>query len=255
MIQNVEELRPELHFEALGDALDGVVLEYGEIQVLQPRAGYDIAAGIAPQVETLRESAEGRIAIRRIEGSGRRRRDLEALGLNVVGGVPRIDERPAPRAGQAIRKGVIVGVADSLRVSARPPSWGKRRAVVRLKNSSHPPAVHYPRRRARDRFSNRKLPGGTNNQNPPDVEVRQAAGQPGIPPVQAADAIRELVARCGRRAVVNALAPSVRGLKLKPVAHSLRDSYQEGIVERVPPPRDLLDRTQVRVDFAPTPYR
>src|ERR1700722_4883398 len=93
---------------------------------------------------------------------GRRKR--ETLCLNVVVGVPRIDKRRAPRATQTIRKCVIVSVGDSLRVRARPPSCGKRRAVARLKRSSQQPPVHYPRRRPRDRFSNRKLPGGTNNQ-------------------------------------------------------------------------------------------
>jgi hypothetical protein len=57
---------------------------------MQPWADQNITSGVASQVETQGESAEGRIAIRSVESSGRRRWDRKALGLDVVVGVARI---------------------------------------------------------------------------------------------------------------------------------------------------------------------
>src|ERR1700682_1957682 len=93
VIQDIKKLCPEPHVEVLRDALDVVVLEHPKVQILMSRPDRDIAAGIASKVETLRESAEGRVAIRRVEGRGRCRRDREVLSLDVVVRISRMDKR------------------------------------------------------------------------------------------------------------------------------------------------------------------
>src|ERR1700681_4085232 len=141
-IQDVEKLRAELHAEVFRDTLDGVIFEQGEIQVRQSWPSQNITPGIAAEIEALGKSAEGGVTICRIESSGRRRRDREALGLNVVVGIPEIYERPASRAGQAIRKSPGVGAVQTQRVSAEGSC--KRRPIVRLINRSQLPTVCDP---------------------------------------------------------------------------------------------------------------
>ena len=111
MIQNIEELRPELYIEVLRNPFDVIVLKQREIQVRGPRPDQNIAAGIAPQIQALAErrianSAGAECRVRaaqrrrsdRGEERGRRRRNREALGLDVVVGISGIDKRIAPWA-------------------------------------------------------------------------------------------------------------------------------------------------------------
>src|SRR5437868_12916689 len=51
MIENVENFRAKLNVESLGNLLDVVVLEHGEVQRSQAGTCDDIAAGIAAQIE------------------------------------------------------------------------------------------------------------------------------------------------------------------------------------------------------------
>src|SRR3984893_10702320 len=113
-IQDVEKLCAELHAEVFRDSLDGVIFEQGEIQVRQSWPSQNITSGVAAKIEALGKSAEGRVTICRIEGSGRRRRDREALGLDVVVGISRIGERPASRSPKSIGKGPGVAVVQPL---------------------------------------------------------------------------------------------------------------------------------------------
>lgn len=50
MVQDIKELRPELHIEALRNPPDGVVLKYGKVKIRQARSNQGIAAGIASEV-------------------------------------------------------------------------------------------------------------------------------------------------------------------------------------------------------------
>src|SRR5580704_6216644 len=104
VIQDIEELCPELHVEIFRHSHDVVVFEYGEIQVRCTRPDHAIASGIAPQIETLRRGANcgtgtkqniklwvGAAQRRRRSWKkerGRGRRNRKALGLDVVVGVP-----------------------------------------------------------------------------------------------------------------------------------------------------------------------
>jgi hypothetical protein len=58
-VENVENLSPELHTEAFRNPPYGIVLEEREIQVCDPRSGYDVATRISPQIEALRWSPKG----------------------------------------------------------------------------------------------------------------------------------------------------------------------------------------------------
>src|SRR6266567_7093788 len=51
VVQDIEELRPELYIEALRNSLDVVVLNYGKVKICQTWSHQCIAANVAPEVE------------------------------------------------------------------------------------------------------------------------------------------------------------------------------------------------------------
>jgi len=59
MVQDVEELRPELHIKAFRNLLNGNVLKYGKVQVRRTWSDQDVAAGVASQIEALGRRANG----------------------------------------------------------------------------------------------------------------------------------------------------------------------------------------------------
>src|ERR1700730_6699568 len=100
MIQNIEELRPELYIEVLRHPFDVIVLKQREIQVRGPRPDQSITSGIAPQIQALAKcriaystGAEGRVRAAqrgrsdRGEERGWRRGIAKHLGVEVVRGV------------------------------------------------------------------------------------------------------------------------------------------------------------------------
>src|ERR1700730_13117776 len=88
-VQDIEECGAELHIETLRNSPDGIVLEDREIEVNQARPRDDVAPGISPKVETLKERrvADVSIAIRIIERLIRGCGNSETLRLNVIIGV------------------------------------------------------------------------------------------------------------------------------------------------------------------------
>jgi hypothetical protein len=94
MIQNIEDLGPELHIEGFRNLPNVIVLEKRNIEVEEARSRYDVATRIAQKIETLelRRIALTGIAIGIVEGGGRRCGDCEALGLDVVIGISRINK-------------------------------------------------------------------------------------------------------------------------------------------------------------------
>ena len=87
MVQHIEELRPKLNIEILGDAADVIVLEEREVKIGQAWANHDVAACIASDVEALQvvNIAQKLIAICRPESRVRRSRYRKAGCLDVVG--------------------------------------------------------------------------------------------------------------------------------------------------------------------------
>jgi hypothetical protein len=49
VIHNIEKLGPELRVEAIGDPLDVIVLEHGEIEVHQPRSDECVSTQVPAQ--------------------------------------------------------------------------------------------------------------------------------------------------------------------------------------------------------------
>ena len=116
MVENIENLCPELHVERFRDPLDVVVLEQGEVQVRQSRAGQDITAGVAAQVVTQRERdrcpdawRQG-IAILVPKGQVGCRGYGEALSLDVVVGVSGVRKRVTAGPTKPVRKCPVVAV-------------------------------------------------------------------------------------------------------------------------------------------------
>ncbi len=51
MVENVENLSPELHVEVFRDSLNSVVFEHREVQGCYAWADYDVATCVAAEVE------------------------------------------------------------------------------------------------------------------------------------------------------------------------------------------------------------
>src|ERR1700730_17531247 len=221
-IQDVEKLCAELHAEVFRDSLDGVIFEQGEIQVRQSWPSQNITSGVAAKIEALGKSAEGGVTICRIEGGRRRCRDREALGLDVVVGIPGIYERPAPRTGQAIGKGPGVGAVQALRVPVGAERSCKRRPIVRLINRSQLPTVCDPGSRSGKRLSVRYLPSSADHQSPADIEVGHPAVQFQVEPEQACDRIDKFIWDGPGGASIYPPTPGKRALEGQTVAHSFR---------------------------------
>src|SRR2546427_7125948 len=114
VIQNVEDLRTELHVESLRDPFDVIVFKQREVQRCDARADQNVAAGIAAQVVTQWEGHGSpdawwhRIAILVPKchiGSGGYG---EALSLNVVRRISGGRKRLAAGPTQPVRKYPIV---------------------------------------------------------------------------------------------------------------------------------------------------
>src|SRR5207244_174794 len=99
MIQNIENLHPELRIEGFGDPFELIVLEERKVEVSKPWSLQDIATGISSQIETLGEDATAGIAVRSVERRGWRCRHAETFGLDVVLAIAWIDERLAACTG------------------------------------------------------------------------------------------------------------------------------------------------------------
>jgi hypothetical protein len=50
VVQDIEELRPELYIEAFGNFLDAIVLKDGKVKIRQARSDLRTAADIASEV-------------------------------------------------------------------------------------------------------------------------------------------------------------------------------------------------------------
>lgn len=124
MIENIENFRAELNVESLGNPLDVIVLEQGEVQRSHTWTNQHVASRISSQVEAWQSgepasSVESRIlrivdgdlvavGIYQTPGHGiavcvpeshvGRSRNLETLSLDVVRWIPGIRERLAARA-------------------------------------------------------------------------------------------------------------------------------------------------------------
>ena len=92
MIENVENFRAKLNVESLGNLLDVVVLEHGEVQRSQAWTCDDVAAGVTAQIEASEISRRKRppktrwrwITVSVKERLIWRHRNLEALCLYVL---------------------------------------------------------------------------------------------------------------------------------------------------------------------------
>lgn len=87
-IKEIENFKPELGVEGLGNFPERIVLEQRRIQVYQAWPTQDVAPHVTPEIETLRFSALSGIAIRRVKGIGWSSGYREAVGIEVVVGVP-----------------------------------------------------------------------------------------------------------------------------------------------------------------------
>ena len=152
MIDNVEHFDPELDIEILGDSPDVIVLEHGEVETGDSGTVHDIATGVAAKVEAhqgryaasrpprivrIRDRAETRrvwVAIsvpERQIGSGRK---LEALGSDIVGGIPGIDGASTSGTAEAIRISEIVTTIGVCWIVASAPRRGKGDAIAEGQN-------------------------------------------------------------------------------------------------------------------------
>ncbi len=83
MIHNVEKLGSELRVEAIGDPLDVIILEQGEIEVHQPGPDECVSAQVPAQCNGIR--------------------DREALRLDISDWITRIHRRPATWTSNQVR--------------------------------------------------------------------------------------------------------------------------------------------------------
>src|SRR6267143_1766193 len=96
-IQDVEDLGPQLHIHAVRSRFDVVVLEERHIQIDEPRADHRIAADVAESRDRVRHR--------------------EALRLDVVRRVARIDRVVATRPAEKVRERERVAALRAERIS------------------------------------------------------------------------------------------------------------------------------------------
>src|SRR6267142_350285 len=107
MIQYIENLHAELRIESFRDPFERVVLKKRKVQVGEPWSLQDVAAGIASQIETLREGTPAGVAVRYVE----------AFGLDVVLGIAGINRGIAAWTSQPVRKVIRVTAVQPERVA------------------------------------------------------------------------------------------------------------------------------------------
>src|SRR5438270_589660 len=71
-------------------------------------------------------------------------RGSEPLGLDVVVGIPGIDETRATRSEQSIRKGPVVAIKEALRIATRSPGGRKGNTIAHFKDAAQLPSVRDP---------------------------------------------------------------------------------------------------------------
>src|SRR6267378_1063895 len=103
-------------------------------------------------------------------------REREALGIDVVVGVPRIDRRVATRAGYSIWEVKRVAALLTQRITTAPERRGEWQAVVHLENAPD-------------------LPAPVDHQDPADIVIGHGAALAQIEPIEAGDGIRQRIAR------------------------------------------------------------
>lgn len=112
MIENVKNLRAELHVEGFGDPFDVVVLENRKVHTRDSRTDQDVAAGIATKIEALQvcNTVSALTIVRGPEGGVGRSGDCEALCLDVVVWVPGVSQRRASGPAEPIRESPVIVV-------------------------------------------------------------------------------------------------------------------------------------------------
>src|SRR6266850_3419466 len=194
MIQYIENLHAELRIESFRDPFERVVLKKRKVQVGEPWSLQDVAAGIASQIETLREGTPAGVAVRCVEGGGWRSRYGEAFGLDVVLGIAGINRGIAAWTSQPVRKVIRVTAVQPERVAIGAKCRGERGAIRDPKNTSELPAVCGPGDWPGGTLASRQLPRGIYYEGPADIVVGDSAVHFQIEPLKAGDGIRQCVA-------------------------------------------------------------
>src|ERR1700730_5645329 len=160
MVQEVKNLRAELHVEILGDLADVIIFEHREVHFRSARAGQDVAAGVATQIEAAQITWKDRcplwcricrcawykgIAVgieKCLTGSNGA---AKPLGFNVVLNVAGIDRRIASGPAQAIGKIPIIGTKRAKRITSGTKGGAKwHTAASRKDDPLLPPFAQKP---------------------------------------------------------------------------------------------------------------
>src|SRR5690348_10859440 len=148
VVKDVEELSTELHIERLRDSGDVVVLEYGDIQILQSWTYDAIPAGVSPQRCRIgkRETAQVHI----VEPL------LLVVSIHDIATWHTIWEIPGVSTIQA------QGIAAD--------QWSERHAVAQLEDATELPSVRGPGERARHPPVGHS-PNAVRHEHFPNIEV------------------------------------------------------------------------------------
>src|SRR5207302_353565 len=172
VIQDIEELRPELYIEALRNSPDVVVLEYGKVQIRQARSHQRIAAGIASKVVATQIPERGPDARRRRVAVGCpkslvwRHRHREATGLDVQRALRVTVKIQVNRiaSGHDIRISIIVAAERTPGIRAlRPQKSAEGNTVIGLEDGAQLPSAQGPRQCAGYGFGTGDQPSGVDH--------------------------------------------------------------------------------------------
>jgi len=126
MVQEIKYFRAELDVEVFRNPFHVIVFENREVQLRRARADQDIAAGVSLKIEAPEISRRewrsytwwSRVAVGVKERLIRCGGNGKALGLDIIVGIPWIDERRASAASKPIREIPIVGTQRAQWVAA-----------------------------------------------------------------------------------------------------------------------------------------
>ena len=227
MIQDIEELGSQLEVKVFRDAADVVIFEHRKIEIYQSRAYYAIAVDISEKVFAGSGSGRKWRALR-LERGGRacrKRRQSEAIQIDVIGWVPRIYRLASCNS---IRKRPWVVTVQTQWVPADQRSKGL--TGLRSENAANFPPSKKMRRDSSPIARLWYVIEEVQHEGVCDVEVGQgSAPRPKIK--RARNRVRKWVAEVCRGTGINTLRPGIRGLSLKAMAERLGSTCNECIVE------------------------
>src|SRR6185437_3160814 len=173
----------------------------------------------------------------------------QAVGLNVLAGIARVDDGAAGSAVETVGNGDRLRVELPHGIAFYAIEGPEGNAVAGLKNGSQLPAPEQPARGTSQRVEFGNLVKQIHDQVLADIEVGKAADKSQIPPGSGrAEVAGKIVASKTARGSIHGLAPGEGAHGLQAMAHVLGDAYLQRVVIREAGPEGGLDGIDVGVD-------